>query len=185
MPGRNSLVTVAFSNESHVSWRDWLPVIFPKGKKSVITSVQTSAGWVTMEPDANRGMFTEHTTTLSNKRGMWLRGPMEPSACKNDVRIPLLMLGHRRWEVSTWRVWVYRLIAAFVLGSIGYGIWHPLTLLMAFLPFLIRSPCTPKGLHMWVKKKGFVTAALRRESNSDDQALSTLDRLRQSSASEA
>lgn len=178
-PGRNSLITVTFTNESPTSLRDWIFPLFPKGKKSVTTSIQTASGWVTIAPDPNRGMFAEHNTALANRMGAWLRGPISERSCTNDVRLALALLGHRPWDVSTWRVWLYRVFAGIALGSLVYSVAPMLALLAAALPFAVRSPCTPKGLKMWVESKGFLPPALQHEKPNEDDAINVLQRMKE------
>lgn len=177
-PGRNSHMTVSFTNDSQSTWRDWFFPLYPKGAKSVTTSIQTASGWAKLAPDPNRGFFAEHNTSLGNTQGAWLRGPMPPSACRNDVRLALTLLGHKAWEVSTWRIWIYRALASVLLGVLAYGIFSPAVLLAMALPFAIRSPCTPKGLRMWVEKKGFAPPALRQDQHQEDSNEKLMERMR-------
>lgn len=171
-------MTVAAVSESPSSFRDWTFFLWPKGHKAIVTSLQTNNGVVTLIPDATAGFFAEHTTALGKRRGRWLRGPIGPRSCTQDVRLAALLMGHRWWQVSSPRVWLYRLIAGAALGVSVYQVAPILAGLAAVLPSAIPSPLTPKGLMKLAKKKNFLVPMLCNETTTDDLTQRTLERIK-------
>lgn len=160
---RNHRISLIFLNDSASTLRDWLPWIYPKGRKAVGLSLQTHQGWVEMRPYPDSGFEIDHNTVVTRSSGLWLQGTMSPRACLRDVALARLLMGWRFWHVATPRVWLYRALSAVVLGTVassaGYG--EQTSMLAALVPFAIPSPLTPKGLYQYAVRRDFVPPALR------------------------
>lgn len=168
---RNNQFALIFLSESCSVWRDWLWLIYPKGRKAIGLSLQTHQGWTEMRPDANTGFEITQRKAMTSSTGLWLRGSVAPRSCGSDVLLARTFMGWRRWHVSTWRVWAYRALAAAVMASASAGISVYLAGIVAILPFLVPSPMTPKGLFMYAEKRGFVPPALRPDLAPEPQTI--------------
>lgn len=181
---KNSLVAVA-ADRGAANWiRSWF---YPAGAKEVKITLQATNGWVTLDPDPNRGFIVTFVPRPTNQGGRWLRGPMANSACNNDVKIARALLGHRPWMVSTWRVHVYRVISIGLTMAVAMNLGVDsvtLALVASAIIVSIPSPCTPRGLMLWCEKMGWDENKLATNAMSDDN-LETLRKRIQSANEEA
>lgn len=172
MSSKNSMVAIAADKGGCSFWRSWF---YPAGSKEAKISIQCVNGWVTFDPDPNRGFIVKHQGRPTNQSGRWMRGPMAPSACTNDVKIARALLGHRVWMVSHWRVHIYRLLAfaLVMIGAMQIG-WDSVTLAIvtALALFFWPSPCTPKGLVMWCESMGWAENKLAADKGLGESELS-------------
>lgn len=174
---RNNKMALVFNNYSTSSWRDLMPVLYPKGKKSVGFGFQVTNGWVVMSPDPNHGFTGSFGTTLSREgQGIWMSGDLSSVAAANDVKISRILMGHRFWHVATGRVWSYRvLFSVLVMAAALFMSINPLAAApVAALSFFLQSPCTPRGLRLYAEKRGFAYPMLAPQGQEAEHQLPPL-----------
>lgn len=171
---KNSMVAVAADRGASSWWRNWL---YPSGAKEIKIAIQAANGWVTFDPDPNRGFLVKFSPRLTNQSGRWLRGEMDPRSSLRDVRIARALLGHRWWMVSTWRVHVYRFLvfAALTAAAMVFDVMSPLLGVIFMMAIhAVPSPLCPAGFMLWCEGRGMDENKLAVDRGLDDDGLERL-----------
>lgn len=166
---KNSLISIAADKGAANMIRH---IFYPPGQKELKISLQCTNGWVTFDPDPNRGFVITHSPKPKNQTGRWLRGRLSEGASNNDVKIARALVGHRFWMVAHWRVWLYRFIAfaAVMYGStyinedLPYS-WFAVVVGLGLMS--IPSPCTPRGMMQWLDAMEWDENKLAANKNAD------------------